>query len=67
MTLDYPPGNTELGSYQSWLVNNELGWTSKDGKMRLLLDDLLSRSGDRDPRECDLQLPGRPETESRSG
>ena len=34
MSLKYPPGNTELGSYQSWLVNNELVLESKDGKTR---------------------------------
>jgi hypothetical protein len=34
VTLKYPPGNTELGSYQSWVVNNELVLESKDGKTR---------------------------------
>jgi hypothetical protein len=34
VTLDYPPGNTELGSYQSWVVNNELVLEANDGKTR---------------------------------
>jgi hypothetical protein len=34
VTLKYPPGNTELGSYQSWVVNNELVLEAKDGKTR---------------------------------
>ena len=36
VTLDYPPGNTELGSSQSWAANNELILESKDGKTRSL-------------------------------
>jgi hypothetical protein len=34
VALKYPPGNTELGSYQSWVVNNELVLESKDSKTR---------------------------------
>jgi hypothetical protein len=35
VTLTYPPGNiAELGTHQSWLVNNELVLESKDGKTR---------------------------------
>jgi hypothetical protein len=33
--LDYPPGNKELESYQSWVVNNELALVSPDGRRRI--------------------------------
>jgi hypothetical protein len=32
VVLDYPPGNKELESYQSWVVNNELALVSADGQ-----------------------------------
>jgi hypothetical protein len=35
VTLDYPPGNKQLESYQSWVVNNELALESLDGKRRV--------------------------------
>jgi hypothetical protein len=35
VVLDYPPGNKQLESYQSWVVNNELALESPDGKRRL--------------------------------
>jgi hypothetical protein len=41
ITLDYPPGNKQLESYQSWVVNNELALVSKDGKKRLVTRDYV--------------------------
>lgn len=35
VALDYPPGNKDLESYQSWVVNNEMVLVSADGKRRL--------------------------------
>ena len=31
ITLDYPPGNVKLDSYQSWVVNNEIYLEGKNG------------------------------------
>jgi hypothetical protein len=44
VTLDYPPGNKELESYQSWVVNNELALVSPDGKRRLVSTDYVLES-----------------------
>jgi hypothetical protein len=41
ITLDYPTGNKQLESYQSWVVNNELALESKDGKKRLVTRDYV--------------------------
>jgi hypothetical protein len=35
VALDYPPGGTQLESYQSWVVNNEMTLESLDQKKRL--------------------------------
>jgi hypothetical protein len=41
VALDYPPGNKELESYQSWVVNNEMVLVSEDGKRRLPASDYV--------------------------
>jgi hypothetical protein len=42
--LDYPPGNKELESYQSWVVNNEMAMVSPDGRRRLVCTDYVLES-----------------------
>jgi hypothetical protein len=66
--LDYPPGNRELESYQSWVVNNELALESPDGKRRLSSSDyVLENATARRAvlsyhfRDRDRQVRGRPE------
>jgi hypothetical protein len=66
--LDYPPGNRELESYQSWVVNNELALESPDGKRRLpsseyVLESATSRRAvlSYHFRDKDKQVRGRPE------
>jgi hypothetical protein len=44
VALDYPPGNKELESYQSWVVNNEMVLVSEDGKRRLPASDYVLES-----------------------
>jgi hypothetical protein len=41
VALDYPPGNKQLESYQSWVVNNEMVLVSADGKRRLAASDYV--------------------------
>jgi hypothetical protein len=66
--LDYPPGNKELESYQSWVVNNEMVLVSEDGKRRLPATDyVLEAASTRRAlltyhfRDKDKQLRGKPE------
>jgi hypothetical protein len=68
VTLDYPPGNKELESYQSWVVNNELALVSADGNRRFTTRDyILEESSSRRAvisyhfRDKDKQVRGRPE------
>jgi hypothetical protein len=66
--LDYPPGNRQLESYQSWVVNNELALESADGKRRLpsseyVLESATSRRAvlSYHFRDKEKQVRGRPE------
>jgi hypothetical protein len=68
IALDYPPGNKQLESYQSWVVNNELALVRKDGKKRLVTRDyVLETASDRRAvlsyhfRDKDGKTRGRPE------
>jgi hypothetical protein len=68
VTVEYPPGNTQLDSYQSWVVNNELLLEGKEGKKTLTTRDyLLEESSNRRAvisyhfRDRDNQVRGRPE------
>jgi hypothetical protein len=68
VTLDYPLGNKELESYQSWVVNNEMTLQSLDGKKQLLSRDYVLESASPQKavlsyhfRDKDNQMRGRPE------
>ncbi len=56
--LDYPAGNKELESYQSWVVNNELALVSPDGKSRASSTEYVLESST--PRRAVLSYHFRP-------
>jgi hypothetical protein len=68
VTLDYPPGNKQLESFQSWVVNNEMVLESPDGKKRLTTRDYVLESASPQKavlsyhfRDKDKQARGRPQ------
>jgi hypothetical protein len=69
VTIEYPPGNRQLDSFQSWVVNNEMALESIDGNKRWTTRDYVLESASPQQavlsyhfRDRDGQVRGRPQS-----